>query len=109
MQTPPLIVAHSVINVQDMRVVDASATFPGSSVLSLHQVSAPIGELGFFFCSSGGVLMTFSILAVVFASIRFLCVCVPVPDASASFLSLCGFFGRGSWLLAGEFDFLQMF
>ena len=53
--------------------------------------------------------MTFAILAVVFASIRFLCVCVPVPDASASFLSLCGFFGRGSWLLAGEFDFLPMF
>ena len=53
--------------------------------------------------------MTFAILAVVFSSIRFLCVCVPVPDASALFLSLCGFFGRGSWLLAGEFDFLPMF
>ena len=109
MQTQPLIVAHSVINVHDMRVVDASATFPGSSVSSLHQDSAPIGELGFFFCSSGGVLMTFAIHAVVFVSIRFLSVCVPVPDASASFLSLCGFFGRGSWLLAGKFDFLQMF
>ena len=53
--------------------------------------------------------MTFAIHAVVFVSIRFLSVCVPVPDASASFLSLCGFFGRGSWLLAGKFDFLQMF
>ena len=53
--------------------------------------------------------MTFAIHTVVFASIRFLSVCVPIPDASASFLSLCGFLGRGSWLLAGKFDFLQMF
>ena len=108
MQTQPLIVTHSAINVHDMHVVDTPATFPGSSVLSLHQDSAPIGELGFF-CSSGGVLMTFAIHAVVFASIRFLSVCMPVPNASALFLSLCGFLGCGFWLLAGKFDFLQMF
>ena len=53
--------------------------------------------------------MTFSILAVVFASIRSLYTCVPMPNASPSFPSLCGFFGHGSWLLPGEFDFLQLF
>ena len=53
--------------------------------------------------------MTFAIHAVVFVSIQFLSVCVPVPDASTSFPSLCGFFGCSSWLLAGKFDFLQMF
>ena len=53
--------------------------------------------------------MTFAIHAVVFASIQFLSVCVPIPDASTLFMSLCGFLGRASWLLAGKFDFLQMF
>ena len=53
--------------------------------------------------------MIFAILAVIFTSIQFLCACVPVPDTSTLFLSFCGIFGRGSWLLVDEFDFLQLF
>ena len=90
-----------------MRMVDASAWFPKLSVLPLHQVFAPIGELGGF--SLFGVMLTSSrIFAVVFMSLRVLCAYVRVRDASASFPGLCGLSGRGSGILGGEFNFFTV-
>ena len=91
-----------------LRVVDASATFPEPFVSFRHQVSAPIGELGGF-CSFGGMLMTSAVFAVVFVSMRPLCTCVRALDASARFPGLSSSSGRVFRLLAGQFDFLQLF
>ena len=91
-----------------VHVVDASATFPKPSVSSLHQDSAPIGELGGF-SLFGVVLMTFAVLAVIFASIRPLCTCVCPLNASAQLPGFLGFSGHDFRGLAGKFNLLQPF
>ena len=91
-----------------VHVVDASAMFPKPFVPFRHQDPAPIGELGVF-CSFGSMLMTSGILAVVFMSIRPLCMCVHPLDASGQFPGFLGSSGHNFRLLAGKFDLLQPF